>query len=150
MLTAALVVACATSPSPPIDPARAIHLQSRLTQAVAVEIGGGGGIAAYTTALRPCSGSVTLVPGLSGVPASELQIALLVDPSGMFDAQLARSSGHPHDLAGSFGGLTILWTTGEIQAPGLPRWITVTPEAVVVEGSPPAAETPCGPWFQRG
>jgi hypothetical protein len=146
-----IVSACATSPSPSIDLDRALHLHNRLSQAIAVEIASrGSGTAAYRTALRPCSGSAILVPGLSGVPTSDLLITLLVDPSRVFDAQLARFPGDPHGMEGGFNGLSILWSTGEIQTTNLPKWITVKPEVVVVEDAPLVGEAPCGPWLKQG
>ena len=151
LLTAALAIGACATPTPSVDPSRAIHFQSHLNQAVVVEIAHrGGDVEAYTTALRPCGGTAMVVPGLSGVPMDELLITLLLDPTGILDGQLAMFSGDPHDLEGSFNGLTILWSTGEIQTPSLPRWITVTPEVVVVEDTPPVVDSTCGRWLQQG
>lgn len=152
LLAAALAVgACGgPAPTPSLDPSQAIHFQSRINQAVAVDIASrGGGGPSYSAALRPCGGPIVLVPGLSGVPVSELLITLLLDPTGNLDGQLAMFSGEPHDLPGTFNDLSILWSTGEIQLPALPRWITVTPEVVVVEATPPAVDATCGPWLQQ-
>lgn len=150
-LAVVLAVAACGGPTPPVDASRAIHFQSRLNQAVAVDISSqGGGVASYTTALRPCGGSVVLVPGMSGVPATELLITLLFDPTGQLDLQLSRWTDDPHDLPGSFSGMSILWSTGELQPHSLPRWITITPDIVFVEDTPPAVDTTCGRWVHQG
>ncbi len=151
LLVALAAGACAGPAPSAVDPARAIHVQSWIDQAVVVEVSQrGGDVEAYTTALRPCGGAAVLVPGLSGVPASDLLISLLVDPTRILDAQLAEFTGDPHDLPGTFNGLSILWSTGEIQTPTLPTWITVTPEVVVVERAPPTVGSTCGPLLQQG
>jgi hypothetical protein len=123
-----------------------LHLENRTGTAVMVDITSPDP-PDYNTAVRPCGGKLDLTAGVDGFAASEWRIRLTTDPSGAFDSALAEWTADPHDMPGSFSGIQILWSRGDIGTSDLPRWITVTSTDVLLSATPPQpnAGATCGP-----
>ena len=131
LLVGLLVIACGST-APTVDAGRVLHIENLAVQAVAVTIQErGSSTPAYQTAVRPCGGSVDVTFGVNGVPSKDLLITMLVDPTRSLDSRLAAWQGDPHDMPGSFNSMSILWSTGDITAADLPRWLLVTPAFTV-------------------
>jgi len=59
---AVIAAAACAAPKPAVE-TRVLHLESRISQAVAVSVENGDGKHAYETALRPCGGRLDLMVG---------------------------------------------------------------------------------------
>jgi len=154
LLALAVAVACSAaacgSPAPTPDPTKVLHFENRTSTAVIVEITSrdlSDSASDYNTAVRPCGGRLDLTAGVGGFPAAGWEVWLAIDPSGMFDANLAESTGDPHGMPGDYQSVQILWSRGDIGTPDLPRWITITPAEVLLSSTPPEPESgpSCGP-----
>jgi hypothetical protein len=81
------------------------------------------------------------------VPAGgDILIALGVDPTGVFDTNLAEWQNDPAEMPGAFSG-SIIWSSGELARGPDPVWIEVRRAAVDVfhEAAAPIS-APCEPW----
>lgn len=136
------IAACA-APNPSVE-TRVLHLESRISQAVAVSVSDQGGEHEYATALRPCGGRLDLTVGREIPAEGDWLIFLLIDPSGSLDAAAAAYSGDPHDLPGNYTGLPI-WSSGEIPSSDLPKWISVgeTDTVLADAASSSPVSSPC-------
>jgi hypothetical protein len=140
---AIVAVAACAAPKPSVE-TRVLHLESRISQAVAVSVEDQDGNHDYVTALRPCGGRLDLTVGRELPAEGEWLIFLLIDPSGSLDAAVAAYSGDPHDLPGDYTGLPIWWSAN-IPSPDLPKWITVGESDAVLTDAPASSpmSMPC-------
>jgi hypothetical protein len=140
---AVVAVAACAAPNPTVE-TRVLHLESRISQAVAVTVEDPDGNHDYVTALRPCGARLDLTVGREIPAQGEWLIFLLIDPSGSLDAAVAGYSGDPHDLPGHYTGLP-MWWRGDIPSSDLPEWITVGETDAVLSDAPVSSpiSTPC-------
>jgi hypothetical protein len=99
------------------------------------------------TAVRPCGGRLDLTAGAGKFPATDWQIMVGTDPTKSFDFSLENWTGDPIDMPGNYT-IIPMWSRGDIATKDLPRWITVTPEDVVMTSTPPAPDSSatCDPY----
>ena len=131
---AVIAAAACAAPKPSVE-TRVLHLESRISQAVAVSVENGDGKHDYETALRPCGGRLDLMVGREIPAEGDWLIFLLIDPSGSLDAAVAANAGDPHDLPGNYTGLPIWWSS-EIPSSDLPKWISVGETDTVLDAAP--------------
>jgi hypothetical protein len=136
--------ACGTG-TQAIDPSRVLHVINLTTRTIGIEVGTHDlGGPTYDSAVRPCS-ELTAVAGAQNVPTEgDLLVWLFVDPTSNLDVSVANWSGDPFDMPGNYTA-SILWSSGEIRASDLPRWIVVTPSHTSIETTAPAAVSTCSP-----
>jgi hypothetical protein len=143
VVTAALaqaLAACGT-PSPTPDTSKALHLESRIDQAVVVGLAPpASGARQYTNVLPACGGRLDLVVGREIPSSGTWLVGLGIDPSRQLDAALPTWSGNPDDLPHVH--VALIWSRNDIRADSLPQWVTVTPEGTVQASAPPTDPMP--------
>jgi len=140
---AVVALAACGAPNPSVE-TRVLHLESRVSQAVVVSVSDRGGEHLYETGLRPCGGRLDLTVGREIPAEGDWLIYLLIDWSGRFDADVAASTGDPHDLPGNYTVLPI-WSRGDIPSSDLPKWVSVGATDTVLADAPVSnpISTPC-------
>lgn len=148
----AVVVACAPSmPSPSIDASRALHVVSRVSNAIAIQAAGAVDDAPYEDVLQPCGGEVVLAAGREIPATGAWSIGLIFDPLGAFDAEVAGWSGDRDTMPEPAPAqASILWSRGDIPTADLPAWVIVEPEGVTMASEAPGpAPSTCEPFVSR-
>jgi hypothetical protein len=147
----AVIVACAPStPSPSIDASRALHIVSRVSNAVSVHAAGMADDPPYEDVLQPCDREVVLTAGRE-IPATDAwSIGLIFDPLGAFDAEVAGWSGDRDTMPEPAPAqASILWSRGDIATADLPAWVIVEPDGVTMASAAPGpAPSTCEPVRQ--
>ena len=139
----AVIVACAPStPSPSIDASRALHVVSRVSNAIAIQ----AGEPSYHDVLQACGGEVALTAGREIPATGAWSIGLIFDPLGAFDAQVAGWNGDRDTMPEPAPAqASILWSRGDIPTADLPAWVIVDPEGVTMASAAPVpAPSTCG------
>jgi hypothetical protein len=138
------VAGCA-GPTPTIDATRVLHLENRVSQALLVSVNARGGGSDFSTAIRPCGGRLDLTVGREIPIGDDWLIFLSYDRTGIFDQELSQWRGDPSAMPGNVT-VSIVWSRGDIRTVDLPKWVTMTPEAVRFDTAPPADPLipPCG------
>lgn len=142
ILMAAILSACASTAPTPIP--AALHVENRLSEPIVIGISARGSGESVNRLVEACGGATDFVPGQGELPDHDWLIGIAGDPSGNLRANFEAAGGDPAKMV----GLLIMWSTGEISPPQLPRWLTVEPTGVVETGSAPdlAPASDCLPW----
>jgi hypothetical protein len=133
-------------PSPSIDASRALHVVSRVSNAIAIQ----AGEPSYRDVLLPCGGEVVLTSGREMPATGAWSIGLIFDPLGAFDGQVAGWSGDRDTMPEPAPAqASILWSRGDIATADLPAWVIVEPDGVTMASAAPGpAPSTCEPVRQ--
>jgi hypothetical protein len=149
VILAASAAGCA-SPAPTLDPTIVLHVENRIGTPVVLGINSRAdpSKSIFRTTIPACGGRFDARPGVDGVPATEWRIGMAADVTGTMEADMRAWDANPAQVKEPVPGLAIMWTTGEIDAPDLPRWITITPTDVTVTTKPDTSPVPstCPAW----